>query len=205
MASERLFIQTTDPRPGWRLGSRVVPRGYTVGVRRLFRVKEQVGGALKVEDLSQDESDAAWAGAPPPGDWLLGERDWLELDVVSSPTEPPRCVALRAPRGISTPEQRFPIAGVVTEATAAIASKDGTFIDPPHGIDYEDALFEAQRARGRKRPRRAVTPERLAEVAQVAREYPRAPTAAVQRRFGICRGYARKLIKLADRLEDGSA
>ena len=110
---------------------------------------------------------------------------------------PPRCVVLRAPAGISTPEQRFPLAGIVTTATAAVASKDGSFMDPPHGLEYEDALFEAGRARGRKRARREITPERLEEIARVAGEHPVKPTAAVQHHFGISRGYARKLIKLA--------
>jgi hypothetical protein len=195
-----LSVEPMDTRLGWRLGNRVVPRGYTIRVAKYFRWHEpEPGRRLEWRDLSDTEVDDVAAGAPTAGnDWAIGLRPWLELDVVSSPTEPPRCVALRAPNGISTPELRFPLAGVVTEASAAVASADGTFLDPPQGLEYGDAVWEASRARGRKRPRRTVTPERLEEVARVASEHPRTPTAAVQHHFGISRGYARRLIKLAE-------
>jgi hypothetical protein len=194
-----LSIELTDRTPGWWLHNRVVPQRYTIRVHKLFRVTDRGGSRGYISaDLSDAEFDAVTDGAPTVGDnWAIGERTWLELEVESSPTEPPRCVVLRAPHGISTPEQRFPLAGIVTEATARIASKDASFHDAPKGFEYEDTLWEAGRARGRKRARRAITPERLEEVARIAGEHPRTPTAAVQHRFGISRGYARKLIKLA--------
>lgn len=186
-----LSIEPTDPRPGWKLGARVVPRGLTIKVKRYFRFSDDW-------QRRTDLADAEFEALAVEDFEKIGIRDWLELDVVSSPTEPPRCVALRAPAGISTPEQRFPLAGIVTEAVAAIASKDGSYVDYAHDLEYEDTLFEASRVRGRKRPRRAVTPERLDEVERVASENPRTPTAAVQRHFGVSRGYAIKLRKLAD-------
>ena len=193
-----LSIEPTDTRPGWKFGKRVVPRGLTIRVSKYFRFSED---GLKRTDLSDAEADALHDVASATAeDWnTIGLRTWLELEVVSSPTKPPRCVVLRAPNGISTPEQRFPLAGIVTEATATIASKDGSFTDYPLDLEYEDTVFEASRVKGRKRPRRAVTPERLEEVTRISGEYPRTPTAAVQHHFGISRGYARKLIKLAEK------
>jgi hypothetical protein len=178
-------VKVTDSTPGWTLGtSRLVPRGYSVYVF--------LPGSGIVLNLLDDKTIVDVSTA------------WLELEVVSTSTEPPRCVALRAPGGISTAELRFPLAGLVTEATAQIATKDGTFTDSAYGIEYEDMLFEASRTRGRKRTRTAVTAERLDEVASVAAQNPRKPTAAVQHRFGgISRGYARKLIKLAEARSDG--
>jgi hypothetical protein len=196
-----LSVWVTDKTPGWKLANRVVPQGYTIRVEKYYRVAYAPGRREHLDlelELTADEVAAIRKGDPTPDGWVLVPRTWLELDVVSSPTEPFRCVALRAPGGISTPEQRFPLVGIVTEATATIASKDGSFTDLPRGLEYEDTLWEAGRARGRKRPRRAITPERLEEVAQIASENPRTPTAAVQHRFGISRGYARKLIKLAE-------
>ena len=173
-----------------------MPQAYTVFVKKLIRVTDD----RKWTDLSDAEFDEIYDGAPTAGDnWMIGERTWLELDVVSSPTVPPRCVALRAPYGIATPELRFPLAGIVTEATAAVASRDGTFTDPPQGLVYEDMLSEASRARGRrKRTRHTITPERLEEVARIAEQNPRKTTEAVRRHFGYSRGYSRKLIKLAE-------
>lgn len=153
-------------------------------------------------ELTEDQVEAMRDGSPSPDGWVLVSRPWLELDVESSPTVPPRCVALRAADGISTPELRFPLAGVVTEATAAMASRDGTFTDTPRGIVYEDMLSEASRARGRrKRTRHKITPERLDEVARIVEENPRNTTEAVRRHFGFTRGYSRKLIKLAEARE----
>jgi hypothetical protein len=190
-----LVIQATDTRPGWRLNDRVVPHAYTIQVRKHARAFKRES-VVEWVDLTDEEMDAIEDGAPSSGDdWDLGTRPWVEVDIESSATEPPRCVALRAAKGISTPELRFPLTGVVTEATAFIASRDGRFQDPPQDLEYEDVLFEASRIRGRKRTRQAVTPEHLAEIARTAREHPRAPTAAVQRRFGYSRGHARRLIK----------
>jgi hypothetical protein len=195
----RLKIEPTDTAPGWKLGkSRVLPRRFTIQVQKYLRYSQD--GRTQTE-LSGAEVDALLdVASATRQDWTrIRFGKWLELEVESSPTEPPRCVVLRAPGGISTPEQRFPLAGIVTEAAARIASKDGSFVDYPLGIEYEDTLFEARRGRGRKRARRAVTPDRLEEVARIAEEHPRTPTAAVQHHFGISRGYARKLIKLAIR------
>jgi hypothetical protein len=166
-----------------------VPRRFTIHVKKYVRHSPD---GLKQTDV---DVSALLDGAS--DDWV-GLKEWLELEVASSPTEPPRCVVLRAPNGISTPEQRFPLAGIVSEAAATIASKDGSFVDYPLGVEYEDTLFEARRVRRRKRPRRAITPARLEEVARIASERPLTPTAAVQHHFGISRGYAFKLIKLAE-------
>ena len=190
-----LVYWVTDKRRGWKLGNRVVPRGFTIRVSKYFKVRAR---RLRSVDLSDDEIEALRAGAPPADDWMVGERDWLELDVESTPTQPPRCVALRAPSGISTPEQRFPLTGVVVQTTAR-GRDQGRHLPwtPPTALEYEDMLFEANRARGRKRARSAITPERLEEVARIALEHPRTPTEAVKRHFGISRGYARRLIKRA--------
>ena len=197
-----LSVWPTDKTPGWKLGSRVVPQGYTIRVERYVHVAYQPGSPEHLDlelQLTEDQVEAMREGSPSAAGWVLVPRPWLELEVESSPTVPPRCVALRAADGISTPELRFPLAGVVTEATAAIASRDGTFTDPPHGLVYEDMLFEASRARGRrKRTRHKITPERLDEVARIVEENPRKTTEAVRRHFGFTRGYSRKLIKLAE-------
>lgn len=198
-----IVFRTTDPEPGWNLGgNRFVPRRYTISVQKYFRVTDE--GATWVE-LSHAEVVALHKGAPTDGHdarggyWAVAPADWLELDCESTSTMAPRCVALRAPGGISTPEQRFPIAGLVAEATARLSRKDGeTFFNIPQGIELEDARAEARRIQGRRRPRSAITDERLDEVLDIVGRYPRTPTAAVQRHFKISRGYARKLIKLAE-------
>jgi hypothetical protein len=188
-----LAIQVTDPTPGWKLGARVLPHRYLVHVRKLARFDDD---GRPFAELSP--SEVATLRRDGNTDPYIGEIDWLTLEIESDPTRPPRCVALRAPRGISTPEQRFPLAGIVTEASAAVASRDGSFLDPPQGLDYDDARFEVNRSRGRRRGRSAITTERLEDVARVARQHPRTPTAAVQAHFRISRGYARRLIKKAE-------
>lgn len=207
MKRHEISYRITDKTPGFKLGNRVVPQGFTIRVQKPIRVNDRSGHWEAVE-LSDDEIEAISAGAPTAGDhWAIGLADWLELDVESTPTRPPRCVALRAPGGISTPEQRFPLTGLVVEITARVATKgallespagDVWVLDGATGLELEDMLFEANRARGRKRARSAITDERLEEVARVALAHPRTPTAAVQRHFGISRGYARKLVKLAE-------
>jgi hypothetical protein len=66
--------------------------------------------------------------------------------------------------------------------------------------DAEPGMADALLGRAR-RTRQRVTPERLADVARVARQHPRTPTAAVQRRFRVSRSYARRLIKKAEEAE----
>jgi len=169
-----------DETPGWRLGPRVLPQRFTIAVRKL---------PPRVDATGRDVFN-----------FLAGRgTDWLELDVETSPTQPPRCVALRAPGGISTPEQRVPVTSLVQEACAVIASDDGTFLDRPEGSVLEDMRWEVSRARPRKRSRQPITPERLEEVARIAHEHSRTPTAAVQHHLGISRGYAYRLRKLAEK------
>lgn len=195
-----IAVQVTDPEPGWKLGTRVLPSRYTIVVERLFRVRDD-GTASEL--LTDDEYDAVTAGAGlREKGWVVGATEWLRLDVSSSPAEPPRCVALHAAGGIGTAEQRFPLAGIIAEASAAISSRTGSFklgsFDLPTRDEYDDALFEAKRARGRKRTRDPVTADRLEAVAHVARQHPGKRTAAVKAHFRISRGYARKLIKQAE-------
>jgi hypothetical protein len=197
-----LSIQPTDTAPGWRLGNgRVVPRRFTIRVTKYVRNSPN---GLNRTDLSDAEVSALFdVASATDSEWeSVRLRKWLELEVESTSTVPPRCVVLRAPNGISTPEQRFPLASIVTVASATIASRDGSFVDYPLGIEYEDTIFEANRVRGRKRTRRAVTPDRLSEVARIASEHPLKPTAAVQHHFGISRGYAWRLIKLSQRVDE---
>jgi hypothetical protein len=127
-------IEITDRTPGWKLGARVLPRGYTITVNKVFRIRGDVPAReprATAELLSDADHDALrrgeYAGAEGNTGWILGETDWLKLDITSSPTQPPRCVTLHAPGGIGTPEQRFPLAGILAEASAAIASKNGSF------------------------------------------------------------------------------
>jgi hypothetical protein len=199
-------IEITEKRRGWKLGSRVLPASFTIRVSKLTKFRHLPPEQPEVFDLT-DEELAAVERDPlflEDDGWLVSLRTWLELDVESSPTTPPRCVTMRAPQGISTDEQRLPLAGIIAESCAAIASRNGSFeLGVPFDVparreEYEDALFEANRARRRRRTREAVTDERLADVARIAREHPRTPTAAVQRHFRVSRGYARRLIKQAE-------
>jgi hypothetical protein len=203
-------IQITDKSHGWKLGSRVLPAAFTIHLDRYTRLRNfdldhPPEWAFEMFDLT-DEEFSAFEKDPlflENDGWLIGQRTWLELDVESSSTVPPRCVAMRAPQGISTDEQRFPLAGLIAQSCAAIASKNGSFelgsLDfPATREDYEDALFEANRARRRRRTREAVTDERLAEVARIALDHPRTPTEAVRRHLHVSRGYARRLIKQAE-------
>lgn len=203
-----LFFEVTDARPGWQLGNRFAPRGLTITVQKYFRVRQD----FTDPEVLSDEDHAAvqqgrYCGAQytiAPGEvvgdpeWALGLLDWIMLDVTSSDTQPPQCVALRAPRGIGTAELRFPFASIVTTAVAAVASKDGSFRDFPHGLEYEDTVFEADRIRKRRRRRKPVTDERLQQVADLARANPTKPTAAVQHGLGVSRGYAIRLRKQAE-------
>jgi hypothetical protein len=203
------FLEITDKRHGWKLGSRVLPAAFTIRLDRYIRVRDPLAHP-SVEppewfDLTDDELSAYYSDpvAFERSGWIFSVRTWLELDIESSPTTPPRCVAMRAEQGISTEEQRLPLAGLVAESCAALASKSGSFElgsrDFPTPDEYEDALFEANRVRRRRRTREAVTNERLAEVARIALEHPRTPTEAVRRHFGFnARGYARRLIKRAE-------
>jgi hypothetical protein len=52
--------------------------------------------------------------------------------------------------------------------------------------------------RGRRRPRRKVTPERLAEIARVVAEHATAPTRAVMNHEHVSRVYALELIRQAE-------
>jgi hypothetical protein len=197
-----LSVEPVDARQGWTLGrNRVLPRSFTVRVHRYFRFSDD---RRRRDDLSDADVAALFDPASATrDDWQrIGVRNWLELEVVSSPTEPPRCVSLRAPDGISTHEQRVPLAGILAEAASAIASEDGSFVDYPRDTEYQDMVAEIGISRGRRRKRRSVTPERLAEVREVALANPRTPTAAVRRHFEISRVYARKLIKLSEALDN---
>ena len=201
MRPYQLSYRPTDERPGWRLGTRVVPRGFTVRAERCFVHEDGPNGTFSDRRLTDAET-LEWINTPEEErrgrSGILGLWTWLELDVESAPDQPPRCVALRAPHGISTPEQRFPITTVVTVATAHMASEDGSFPPKKTEFDFEDDLFEAKRVRGRKRARQAITDERLEEVARVAREHSGKPTAAVQHHFRVSRGWARKLRQRAE-------
>jgi hypothetical protein len=202
-------VSVTDKRQGWKLGSRIVPRGLKVELWKLTRYRDinldDYPEKWEEVDLTDDEDAAFERGTLElPNGWFLNQRLWLALEIESSPTTPPRCVTLRALEGISTPEQRFPLAGIVAEAAARFASKAGSWelgqydhFSKTHD-EYEDDLFEANRARHRRRTRQTVTTERLADIARVAQEHPGTPTAAVQRHFHVSRGYARRLIKQAE-------
>jgi hypothetical protein len=201
--------QVTDQRHGWKLGTRVLPHRYVVRIDRYVLCDSHSGQLIReltetevTEWSSRPESAQEFFEPDNPDSGLYSRFTWLELEVASTPTHPPLVVALRAPGGISARELRFPFTGIVTEATARLASTTGSWelgsLDWPTGDAYEDNLFEAKRARGRKRTREPITDERLAAAARVAREHPRTPTAAVQRHFRISRGYARRLLKLAE-------
>ncbi len=203
-----LVTEITDDRPGWPVPPRrVLPRAYTIRVQRYVRNDGDRARELTDAELAELVQDPERAG-----DWLVGYRNWLVLSVETSATQPPRCVTLHAPRGIGTPELRFPLAGIVTEASAMLASRKrasgdppgplGQHLDLPGPIEYEDVVWELGRTRGRKRSHHAVTEARLAEAARIAAENPRTPTAAVQHHFKVSRGYARRLIKLAQEKED---
>ena len=191
----RLGVQVVDTSLGWKLGTRALPRRYVVSV-----YTPETSGVY----VAGDGTPVALVDRGPRPHAVeerITLRHWLDLEIESTAQQPPRCVALRAPGGISTPELRIPLAGIVAEASAAVASRDGTFTDLPDRIAFSDNLFEADRAKGRSRSPRAKTPERLAHVARIARENPRTPTAAVGRELGITRQHARRLIKQAE--EDG--
>ncbi len=204
-------IQVTDTSHGWKLGSRVLPSAFTIRLARYTRIRDFDLSPEQVEvfDLTDDELSAVEKDPRSfeSDGWLIGQRTWLELDVESSPTTPPRCVAMRAPQGVGTDEQRFPLAGLIAETAARLASKTGTWelgkLDHVYKTrdEYEDDLFEVNRARRRRRTREPVTDERLADVARIALDHPRTPTEAVRRRFRVSRGYARRLIKQAEARE----
>jgi hypothetical protein len=193
-------VQVTDPAPGWKLGARTLPRHCTAIVSKLWRFDSETG--RPVAELSTREVAALLRadrdGTRDPDNPFVGVIDWLRLEIESTPELPPQCTAMHAPAGIGTPEQRFPLSSLVTDVAAMVASRNGSFFDGPMGLDYEDTRFEVGRARSRRRGRIAVTTERLEEVARVARKYPRTPTAAVQNHFRVSRGYARRLIKMAE-------
>jgi hypothetical protein len=192
MARYPLVVKVTDDRPGWRLGTtRVLPQAFTVSVFQPGWLAEGVW----IDFQGMASTDPA-IRALDPGDPFA--HPWLELDIDCDADRPPRCVGMRAPGGIGTRELRFPLAGIVATAAASVASRDGTFLDGPTGAEYDDMRAEVGFAQKRDRTRSAVTTERLAEIAEVARQHPNAPTAAVQRRFHYARGYARRLIKRAE-------
>jgi hypothetical protein len=190
-----ISIHPTDPAPGWKAGrTRVLPSRYTIKIDRWAHRSPKPPFDVKL--LTDDEHDALVRGEYPRRN--VTPTTWVELEIESSPEQPPRCIALRAPLGIGTPELRFPLASIVDTASATIASADGTFIDWAKDIEFEDTLFEIERVRRRRRRREKITDERLTEIAQLARKHPRKPTAAVVRRFGYSRGYTRRLIKMAE-------
>ncbi len=215
MRIDELYYQVTDSRPGWKLGARVIPTGFKIGVNRYTRVDGEVDAFDPHPhiDLTDEEAAALKAGERDflsPG-WIPSLRLLLELEVESDSNTPPRCVALRAPQGISTVEQRLPLAGLVAQAAAYLASETGNWdLVKGQRLDYlyktreqrEDDLFEARRKLGKHRKRRQpVTAERLAQVLQVARSDPAQPTKAVQDVFGFARGYAFRLIRRAEAAE----
>ncbi len=106
-----LSVWPTDKTPGWKLGSRVVPQGYTIRVERYVHVAYQPGSPEHLDlelQLTEDQVEAMREGSPSAAGWVLVPRPWLVLEVESSPTVPPRCVALRAADGISTPDSASP-------------------------------------------------------------------------------------------------
>lgn len=204
MRQYELAISITDDRRGWKVEpDRWLPRAYTITVQKYWWASTVDGaylgdltpeeiGALRREEISSRDTDASR---------MVSVYDWLRLDIKTTDKQRPLCVALHAPRGIGTPEQRAPLAGIVTEASAAIASTSSGYADLPGPIEYQDVVWELGQARWRKRARRRITPERLEEVARIAREHPRTPTAAVQHHLGISRAYAFRLRKLAEQRE----
>ena len=145
-----LVTEITDDRPGWPVPPRrVLPRAYTIRVQRYVRNDGDRARELTDAELAELVQDPERAG-----DWLVGYRNWLVLSVETSATQPPRCVTLHAPRGIGTPELRFPLAGIVTEASAMLASRKrasgdppgplGQHLDLPGPIEYEDVVLGAR-------------------------------------------------------------
>jgi hypothetical protein len=206
---DQVETRITDEQPGWRVGDRVLPRAYTVSLKKYVRGPSDARSNREFWSQARELTDAereVWArdeaAFERDEDCVISLKLWLELDIETAEDQPPRCVALRAPDGIGTPEQRIPLVGIVTEASASIANRNESFklgeLDFPGLIEFEDVKWELGRARGHKRVRREITRERLEEIVQVARRYPRTPTAAVQYRFGYSRGHARRLIKQAE-------